>query len=305
MVACCLLLVAVVSGCGRVPKTADLVGEPPAAEAVTLDPNATQQMSEFTLTGYEEDGSKRWQLNGQGASVDGNIVTIHHPDAIGFDPTRKAYLTASAAQVEQDTRHIRMEHDVTIHTSDGLWFTAPILYWVPDRNQVATDTAVRLETDHMLLRAYGLEGSTELKRAVFLRDIEMVLNPSDHDRPSAKGAKQVTITCDGPLAFDYERQIATFEQNVHVQDPNGDLYSDKLVAYLDEQTHTIRYAEAIGRVRIHQSQNTALSERAVYEPAAGKITLVGRPSLLVYPSSPGGTDAQLSFGGLAADKPAN
>ncbi|MBI4342396.1 MAG: LPS export ABC transporter periplasmic protein LptC [Candidatus Omnitrophica bacterium] len=297
LVACCLSLT---SGCGRVPKAADLMGEPPAAEAVTPDPNATEQMSEFTLTGYEEDGSKRWQLSGRGASVDGNIVTIHHPDAIGFDPARTAYLTASAAQVEQSTRHIRMEHDVTIHTSDGLWFSAPLLHWVPDRNQMATDTSVRLETDHMLLRGRGLESSTVLNHATFLRDIEMVLNPSDHDLPGGQGPKQVTITCDGPLAFDYERQIATFEQNVHVQDPNGDLYSDKLVAYLDEKTHTIRYAEAIGRVRIHQNQNTALSERAIYEPAIGKITLVGRPSLLVYPSSSeGGT--QLSFGGLATD----
>jgi lipopolysaccharide export system protein LptA len=109
----------------------------------------------------------------------------------------------------------------------------------------------------------------------------------------------VTITCDGPLSFDYENHVATFEHNVHVQDPKGDIYSDTLIAYLDETTHTIRYAEAIGRVRIHQDQNTALSERAIYEPAIGKITLVGKPSLLVYPSG-GSQGAQLSFGGLAA-----
>ena len=31
-------------------------------------------------------------------------------------------------------------------------------------------------------------------------------------------------------------------------------------------------------------RNTAQSERAVYEPAQSKITLVGRPSLLIFPS---------------------
>ena len=272
------------------------------ANTVTPDPNAAQQMSEFTLTGYAEDGSKHWQLTGQGASVDENIVTIHHPDAIGFDPLRTAYLTASAAQVEQNTRHVRLEQDVTIHTTDGLWLTAPILHWMPDRDEMATDTPVRIETDHMLLRGRGMSGQTQLKQATLFTDIEMVLNPSDHDQPAGPEPKQVTITCEGPLTFDYEHHIATFEQHVHVQDPSGDLYSDKLVAYLNEKTHTIRYAEATGRVRIHQNQNTALSERAVYEPAAGKITLVGRPSLLVYPSSsPGGGSPQLSFGGLAAD----
>ncbi|MDP3703919.1 MAG: LptA/OstA family protein, partial [Candidatus Omnitrophota bacterium] len=109
-------------------------------------------------------------------------------------------------------------------------------------------------------------------------------------------------TCDGPLSFDYEHHIATFEQNVHVKDPNGDLYSDKLIAYLDQVTRTIRYAEAIGRVRIVQHQNTAHSDRAIYEPNIGKITLVGKPSLLVYPSE-SGESPTLSFGGLAGGTP--
>ena len=147
----------------------------------------------------------------------------------------------------------------------------------------------------MLLRGRGLSGLTQLKQATFLEDIELVLNPTNHDLPT-ETPSQVTITCDGPLSFDYEHSVAVFENNVHVKDPNGDLYSDKLVAHLDQATHTIRYAEAVGKVRIHQNQNTAMSERAVYEPAIGKITMVGRPSLLVFPQGPAG--AKLSLGGL-------
>jgi KDO2-lipid IV(A) lauroyltransferase len=296
-VACCLLLVAALQGCGK-PTARQRPSENAAQEtAATPDPNAAQQMSRFTLTGYEDDGSKRWQLEGEGASVDGAIVTIHRPDAIGYEVDRTAYLTASAAQVNQQNRHVRLEHDVTIHTSDGLWFAAPVLHWIPDKDQAATDTPVRIETDHMLVRGRGFTGHTQLKYATILDDVELVLNPSDEDPPGSQGPRQVTITCDGPLAFDYENNIATFEHNVHVKDPNGDLYSDKLIAYLDGTTHTIRYAEAIGRVRIHQHQNTAVSERAVYEPVVGKITLVGKPSLLVYPSQ-GSGPSELSFGGL-------
>jgi LPS export ABC transporter protein LptC len=252
-------------------------------------------MSGFTLTGYEVSGAKRWELEGQGASVEGDIVTIHHPNAIGYDPGRTARLTASAAQMRQKDRHVRLEHDVTIHTSDGLWLTTPVLNWIPDQNQVATDLPVRIETDHMLLRGRGARGLTQLKQATIFEDVELILNPTDHDTPEAPG--HVRITCDGPLAFDYENDIATFEQNVHVEDPTGDLYSDKLIAYLNRPTHTIRYAEAIGTVRIHQAHNTAMGERAVYEPAAGKITLVGKPSLLIYPEDGGGS-AQFSFGAL-------
>ena len=284
------------------------------SSSAVKDESATdddQRMSAFTLTGYEPDGRKRWTLNGEGASADGAIMTILKPDGISYDaaPThpgqepgraRTAYLRAGAAQMNQTNRHVRMEHEVTVHTSDGLWLTAPVLHWIPDQNEVSTDTPVRIETDHMLLRGRGLDGFTQLKRAVIAEDVEMVLNPTDHER-ATDDPKQVIITCDGPLVFDYEHQIATFEQNVHVKDPNsGDLYSDKLIAYLDEKTRTIRYAEAIGRVRIHQDQNTALSERAIYQPAIGKVTLVGKPSLLVYPS-PSNEPVQLSFGGLAGD----
>jgi lipopolysaccharide assembly outer membrane protein LptD (OstA) len=153
----------------------------------------------------------------------------------------------------------------------------------------------------MLIRGRGAKGFAGLKQAVLLEDIELVLNPGDHD-PNLTTSQHVTITCDGPLTFDYEQHIATFEQNVHVKDPNGDLYSDKLIAYLDQVTRTIRYAEAIGRVRIVQHANIAHSDRAIYEPNIGKITLVGKPSLLVYPSE-GNEPSTLSFSGLAGGTP--
>lgn len=288
-VACCLMAVLALSGCGRKAEKSIAATEANAP---------TQAMSGFTLTGYKDDGSKNWTLDGLDANVSENIVTIQQPKAVGFDAERKAYLTASIAQVDQRTRHVRLENEVTIHTSDGLWFASDLLHWIPDKDEVATDHPVRIETDHMLLRGRGFTGYTQLKQAVIADDIEMVLNPTENEL-SVGEAQQVIITCDGPLSFDYAKGIATFENNVHIKDPNGDLYSDKLVAYLNGESHTIRYAEAFGRVRIHQNQNTALSEKAIYEPDKGKITLVGKPSLLVFPESTGGS--KISLGGLSGN----
>lgn len=273
-----------------------LIGCARPARPVASAPEPTQQMSEFTLTGYEVDGTKRWEMKGQGASVDGHIVTIHWPDAIGYDFARVAHLTARVAEVDQTNRHVRLEHEVTIHTNDGLWLTAPVLHWIPDQNQMATETPVRIETDHMLLRGRGASGLTQLKQATLLEDVELVLNPADH-HPQAEGPTQVTITCDGPLSFDYEHSIATFEHNVHITDPQGELFSDTLIAYLDSVRHTIRYAEAIGRVHIYHRHDQATGERAVYEPTVGKITLVGKPTLLIFPSE-GGQGVPVSFHGL-------
>jgi LPS export ABC transporter protein LptC len=291
--------VAAIGGCGK-PESHSVPPTGQESAAAPEDPNADQQLSAFTLTSHSAEGTKRWELSGQGASMAGNIVTVLRPDGVSYDPARTAYLRASAAQVNQTNRHVRFEHDVTIHTSDGLWLTAPVLHWIPDENLMATDDPVRIETDHMVVRGRGAKGFAQLKQAVLHDDIEMVLNPGDH-QPGMTARKHVTITCDGPLTFDYEQNIATFEQNVHVNDPNGDLYSDTLIAYLDQATHTVRYAEAIGRVRIVQHQNTAHSDRAIYEPNIGKITLVGKPSLLVYPSEGQGSST-LSFGGLVESR---
>ena len=276
---------------------------PKAEDEAAADP-AVQQMDAFTMAGYAADGTKKWALIGHGADIEGTVVTIHRPDGIGYDvselsapatapsgPPRTAYLTASIAQMEQESRRVRMEHDVTIHTSDGLWLASPLLYWLPDREELTTEQPVRLETDHMLLRARGATGHATLKEAVFLRDIELVLNPTSSEEPlvTAPGEeapgphRHVMITCDGPLTFDYTRHIATFEQNVHVKDGDSDLYSDTLVAYLDKETRTIRYAEALGRVRITQGPHTALGRKAVYEPRDSRMTLLGSPSLMVYP----------------------
>jgi KDO2-lipid IV(A) lauroyltransferase len=273
-------------------------GAPKAARSTAGEEAGDQEMGGFSLTGYEADGTKRWELDGTGASVDQHIMTIKRPNGIGYDLARTSYLTASVAQVDQRDRHVRLEHDVTLHTSDGLWLATPVLHWIPDQERVATDAPVRIETDHMLVRGRGANGVTQMKHLTLLRDIELVLNPTEHEVPGQETG-HVRITCDGPLTFDYENHIATFEHNVHVEDPNGDIYSDKLIAYLNQATRTIRYAEAVGNVRIHQEQNTAHSDRAIYEPHMGKITLVGKPSLLVYPSDQN-SDAQMAFGGLSA-----
>ena len=260
------------------------------------------------MAGYAADGTKRWELEGTQAMLHGDAVTIQHPHAIGYEPTRSVSLTASLAHVQQASHRILLEHNVTIHTSDGLWLETPTMYWVPDTDEVVTDQPASLETDRMLLYGREVIAHTHLKTAVFQHDIELVISQRSNAQwsgmmsPGASGRAQtsgapaaanadahVTITCDGPLTLDSDRQIATFEHHVHVQDRQGDLYSDKLVAYLHKTTRTIAYAEASGHVRIQQGPHTAHGERAVYEPARSKITLLGAPSLLVSPheQSPG------------------
>ncbi|MBI3324545.1 MAG: LPS export ABC transporter periplasmic protein LptC [Candidatus Omnitrophica bacterium] len=286
----------VIPGCGCGPHDSR---QPPAGGQKADGSAGEQQMDRFSMVGYAEDGSRRWELQGVRASAEGQVVRIKQPEGVGYEAPsevpkgkrpRTAYLTASTGQMNQQSRRVLLEDRVSIHTSEGLWLAAPTLYWLPDQSQVLTDQPVQLETDRMLLKARGATAHTELKQAVFHRDIDLVLVPESHpgtrtmpgQMPSARAASgQAVITCDGPLSLYYDRGIAVFERRVHVRDPQGDLYSDKLIAYLDEARQTIRYAEALSHVRIIQAGHLARSERAIYDPRHGTITLVGAPSLQV------------------------
>jgi len=259
------------AGCSDKPR--GQASKQPPADTVT------QHMDKFTMEGFAPDGSKRWELNGTGANIDGEMVVVQRPQGTGYDPARTAYLQARLAHVNQTNRRIRLEQDVSIHSSDGLWFQAPELYWLPDKEEFTTDQPVRLETDHILIRGRKAVGHTQLKVATIQRDVEVILNPTTSELPGQ--VHHVKITCEGPLTFDYERSVATFEDSVHVTDAQGDLYSKKLVAYLDRQTRTVLYAEAIGDVRIVQGGHTATGGRAVYEPGKGKVTLLDQPSLMM------------------------
>lgn len=289
----CSLLTAF-SGCAK----SSTPSKPPQATAAspTVDSTeAPQRMDRFTMVGYSPEGAKEWDLEGHGAVAEGAVVTIQRPHAIGYDRERTSDITASLAHVDQQTHHIRLEHDVTIHTSDGLWVMAPQLYWLSDRDEMRTEEPVRIETDHMLIRGRGAVAHAELKTAIVERDIELVLNPSDGEAAGQPPA-HVTITCEGPLEFEYEKGIATFHTNVHVNDHQGDLYTDTLIAYVDQKTHTIRYADAFGRVRIVQGPHTAHGDHAVYEPALAKVTLLGSPYLVLYPEDSTPTTVAVSTG---------
>ncbi len=292
-------LVTGLSGCSK-PTASKLqtqqaaVGEQATDRYETTSPGVEQQMQSFTLSGYEPDGTKRWELDGQQASMEGDMVTIHQPDAIGYNTGQTAYLTAQLAHVNRTTRHIQMEDAVVIHTSDGVWLTSPLLHWEPDAQRITTDEPVRIETDRLMVRGRGAIGLSHLKRATLLNDVELVYSLAaetmDPQTASPQRTGHVVITCEGSLTVDDAQALATFERNVHVHDPNGELYSDVLVAYFDRDSRRIRYAQAIGKVRMAKEQHMAWSQRAIYDLAKGTITLTGSSSLVMHPSTVPGRD---------------
>lgn len=111
------------------------------------------------------------------------------------------------------------------------------------------------------------------------------MNPLMKDRP--KNAK-TEITAKKQATFDNNANLAEFEGNVVVQDPQFTLFCDKLRVTLSKDRKGLQLAEAMGNVIIVQnstdengktSKATGRAGKAVYEPKSGDVTLSIWPSI--------------------------
>jgi lipopolysaccharide assembly outer membrane protein LptD (OstA) len=98
-----------------------------------------------------------------------------------------------------------------------------------------------------------------------------------------KNKQPTIITCDGPLEIDYDKEIATFNNNVKAdQGEQGQMYADKMEAYFEFKNKKILRLKSIGNVKIVKGENTSYSDEAVYSAQDKKMTLTGRPRLVIY-----------------------
>lgn len=90
-------------------------------------------------------------------------------------------------------------------------------------------------------------------------------------RPEPSGSNRTVITSDR-LRYDYKRQIAVFEGNVLVQDPEVDMRADRLIVVF-EHDNNIKSVTASGNVVMWQEDRVGFCEKAIYIALGGEITL--------------------------------
>ena len=100
---------------------------------------------------------------------------------------------------------------------------------------------------------------------------EVPKNVSPSKNPST------TVTCKGELNFEYEKNKATFHQDVVVEDPRMKMTADNMTAYFIPKTKEINKIIAVGNVRFKKEEKSAKSEKAVYTAQDGKVVLTGHP----------------------------
>lgn len=86
-----------------------------------------------------------------------------------------------------------------------------------------------------------------------------------------------TITCSGPLDFDYEKRIAFFHENVVVEDSKMKMNADEMTVHFNTDGESLEMVVATGSVKFKKGDRRAKSQKAVYTAADGTIVLTGEP----------------------------
>jgi lipopolysaccharide assembly outer membrane protein LptD (OstA) len=189
-----------------------------------------------------------------------------------------------------------LEKDVVITTSSGAKLTTDSLDWDRQAKTVTTKDPVKIKKEEMIITAQGAKGYQDLNKVDLEKDVQVEINQKK-DQPATDSEKnKIIIDCDGPLQVDYKNNIATFNNNVRVQTQDALILSDLMDVYFlpgqkdkpsADPSASVGGAQvekiiARGNVKITREKNVSYSEEAVYNTLERKITLSGKPRVVIY-----------------------
>lgn len=255
-------------------------------EAVPQEAEADQQMNDFSLQGLNQNGKKAWEVRGKSADILTDIVKLTSVNADVYGEEENINLVGDKGTYDKANGKIHLQDNVVITTSGGGKLTTNYLDWDRESQRVSTEDVVNIQRQNIKAVATGLEGDPNLKK-VSLKDdvtveIQEALEETKGGDPLLSSKEPTIVTCDGPLEIDYEKEIAIFNNNVKVdQKEHGIMHADKMEAYFDFKVKKILRIKSIGNVKIVKDGNTSYSDEALYSAADKKMTLTGRPRLVL------------------------
>lgn len=258
---------------------------------------SAQQMGNFSLTGITEKGRKNWDIAGRSADIDSDVIKLKDIVSNFYGEDENVKVTAAKGDFNRQQGYLHLEKDVVVTTSSGAKMTTDTLAWDRKEQLVSTKDPVNIERQDMIITAQGAKGYPDLNKVDLEKDVQMQISTKETNPQSKSGANAIIINCDGPLQIDYQKNIATFNNNVTVHSRDGVIESDIMEVYFlprdKEQsgktansssfgTAQIEKIIARGNVKITRDENVSYSDEAVYSASDRKIMLSGRPKLVIY-----------------------
>jgi len=251
-----------------------------------------QQIGDFSLSGFGDKGKKSWDLAGKSADVFSEVVKLKKVVGNNYAQNDTINLTADNGDFNKNSGIVHLQDNVVITTSSGSKLTTDALDWDRKQQIVSTLDKINFARADMNLSGQGAVGQTGLKQIVLDKDVRLDILALDKQ----VGKKEkILITCDGPLDVDYEKNIAIFNNNVKVEKSDLIIYSDKMQVYFTPKqqdnvsagglaviSSSLNKIIALGNVRIIRGENISYSQQAIYTAIDKKITLTGKPQIIIY-----------------------
>jgi LPS export ABC transporter protein LptC len=268
----------------------------------------SQQIDGFFLAGYGDRGKKTWDIAGKTAEMSGEIVKMDDITGNLYGEKENIKLTADTGDFNRKDGKVHLEDNVVITTTSGAKLITDSMDWDRKNEVVSTPDLVNITRDNIKTVGKGAQGEPSLKKVSLKEDVQVDILPvQDKD----KKLNKIVITCDGPLDVDYDKNIATFNNNVRVETQDNIMQSDIMDVYFITSSNkgdkkspgkdpsgfgmagsSIDKIIARGSVKITRGENISYSQEAVYRSQDRKITLNGRPQLIIYSQE----DLGASFG---------
>lgn len=275
-----------------------LLANPAAAKQAQVAPESDQQINEFSLSGYGEKGKKTWDISGKSADIFTDLIKLN--DIIGnlYGEKDTIKLVADRGDFNKVDNNVHLEQNVVVTTSSGAKLTTDSLDWDRNNNLISTKDEVNIERESMITTALGASAEPSLNKVTLEKDVFVQMLPAQSDKQKTKApGSKIIITCDGQLNIDYDKNIAIFNKNVKVDREGSQIYSDVMDIYFITDKNTdaakskgqeglsaggsIDKIIAHGNVKIVRGESVSYSEEAIYSAADKKITLTGRPKLII------------------------
>ncbi|OGW98645.1 MAG: LPS export ABC transporter periplasmic protein LptC [Omnitrophica WOR_2 bacterium GWC2_45_7] len=268
-----------------------LTGVLAAVGAVSVhaaDDELQQKFQGFNLQGYADNGDKAWDVKGDTADVKGSEIEITNVVANSYGE-QKVNVTAEKGVIDQASGNMQLNKDVVITSEQGAQILTDSLQWSRNDDLVTTEDNVTITDDNFSVRGKGMEARPGLKNAKIHEDVTVMVDTE----PEKELNKILTITSDGPMVMDQAKGFAMFQDNVVAVQEDQTLKADKMEIFFDLENNKIKELVCSGHVMVEKGENRTYAEKAVYNAVNQKITLSGRPKLIMLTE---GKDAITSLG---------
>lgn len=232
----------------------------------------------FSFSKYTPSGEKEIEIEGDSANILERVVLLWNVMAKAYAEEVAITLTSDEGQYDKDANEVILKKNVVGTTGNGTRLLTEELMIYPTEKKMDTKFETEVKKDNINIEGMGASGDTHLKKVKFKKNVMVVIQD-----PEDQAASPTTITCDGPLIIDYEKNIAHFKNHVAAEDTRGILKADLMDVYYNKVSRRVSKIVAMDNVVIENPDgNKTYSDTAIYLADEGRVILGGDTETLYY-----------------------